>query len=364
MSIKKIIVTGATGYIGSVLTHYLEESGYECTGYDVGFFRSCEITPTIGEKTIFKDVRQINESDLSQVDAVIHLAGISNDPVGALTKGDVYDPTRHYTYRLASLCKRCQIRFIFASSCSIYGVGQDKLLSESTKPNPQTGYSTNKVEIEDDLRSLSDATFSPIALRFSTIFGMSPRIRFDVVINMFVGMAITRQEIVLNSDGLSWRPHLHILDACEAIRCAVESSYCGGRLMTVNVGMDENNCQTINVARMIQNLLPGTDISYLRGNCDTEDAALIRDGKISGSGRDNRTYQVSFDLIRKVFPAFRCRWGLSEGIQDMIAAFEGMQLGKSTFSSEKFYRLEYLQNLHSRGILSDDLQWVSDQPPQ
>ena len=237
---ERILITGSLGYFGSVLSKYLSENGYKCIGYDIGFFQDILLYPPTQTKTVIKDVREMVESDFQNIDAVVHLAGISNDPVGDLEAETVYDPTRIYSLKIAQLCKKLGIRFIFASSCSIYGIGRDGLLDESSKVYPQTGYSLNKLQIEEDLHSISDQSFSPIALRFATIFGPSPRIRFDVVVNMLVGMAVSDGVMVLNSDGQAWRPNLHILDACEAVRCAIDLKYTGRELLVLNVGTVEN----------------------------------------------------------------------------------------------------------------------------
>ena len=227
---KRILVTGSLGYLGSVLTSYLVEAGYDCMGYDTGFFKDSLLYPPPLTPTVFRDARDITQSDLKHIDVVIHLAGISNDPMGKLDAASIYDPTRTYTFKIAKMCKKLGVKFIFASSCSIYGLGVDELLTEESQVFPQTGYSMNKLQVEEDLRSISDSSFSPISLRFATVFGNSPRIRFDVVINMLTGMAMANKTIVLNSDGKAWRPNLHILDLCMAVRCAIDLDYRRGEL--------------------------------------------------------------------------------------------------------------------------------------
>ena len=253
---KKVLVTGSLGYLGSVLTGYLNEGGYDVIGYDVGFFKNAMLYRAAPTKTIFRDARSLEKGDFENIDAVVHLAGISNDPVGRLDAALVYDPSRVYSLRIAKICKELGIKFIFASSCSVYGLGQNELLTEASSTHPQTFYSQNKLQIEDDLESISDKEFSPIALRFATVFGPSPRIRFDVVVNMLVGMGVSNHSIVLNSNGLSWRPNLHILDACEAIRCAIDLDYSDGKLLILNVGSEENNLQILEIAKIIQKVVP------------------------------------------------------------------------------------------------------------
>ena len=219
---KNILITGSSGYLGSVLFEYLEDAGYNCLGLDTGFFSDALLYPAPLAKTTIKDVRYLTDDDLRGMDVVVHLAGISNDPMGKLDPSLIYDPTRLYSLNIAKMCKKLGVRFIFASSCSVYGIGGSTLLGESSFTNPQTFYSINKKQIEDDLQSISDKSFSPIALRFATVFGSSARIRFDVVVNMLVGMAVADKVITLNSDGKSWRPNLHIQDLCQSIKCAID----------------------------------------------------------------------------------------------------------------------------------------------
>lgn len=355
---QRILVTGSLGYLGSVLTQNLVESGYECIGYDIGFFKeSLLYSPPVTE-TIFKDARDIREADLKNIYAVVHLAGISNDPMGTLDAARIYDPTRIYSLDIAKLCKKLGVRFIFASSCSVYGLGDEDLLNESSLTDPQTYYSLNKLQIEDDLRSISDKDFSPIALRLATVFGSSPRIRFDVVVNMLTGMALADGVVVLNSDGRSWRPHLHILDVCQAIRCSLDFDYREGELLVLNVGSNDNNLQVLQVADIIQRVAPYSEIKFLSKNPELDKEGLIRDRKVKKGGGDTRTYKVSFDKIIKTLPGFKCEWSIERGVKDMIEIFEGLHFNKELFKRRGFYRLQQLEDLHKDGYLSDDLHWL------
>lgn len=354
---KRILVTGSLGYLGSVLTKYLDEGGFHVVGYDAGFFKDALLYPPTPTETRFRDARTITEKDLSDIDTVVHLAGISNDPVGKLDATLVYDPTRGYSLHIAKMCKRLGVKFIFASSCSVYGLGEDELLSECSGTDPQTFYSLNKLQIESDLQSISDIDFSPIALRFATVFGPSPRIRFDVVINMLTGMAVSNRSIVLNSNGLSWRPNLHILDACKAIRCAIELDYRAGELLKLNVGADEDNLQVIDIAKLIQKIVPGCELKFLSDNPQLDKEGLIGDRKVKDGG-DTRTYKVSFAKIRNVMPDFECQWNVARGIIDMVKLFESLPLSSALFKSRGFYRLQHLEDLHSGGYVSDELFWL------
>ena len=354
---KKILVTGSLGYIGSVLTSYLEQFGHDVVDCDAGFFKDEILYAPRKVTSKLLDARTITEKDLRGIDVVVHLAGISNDPVGKLDAALVYDPTRVYTLALAKLCKEMGIRFIFASSCSVYGLGDEIYLSEESETHPQTFYSLNKLQIEDDLRSISNDNFSPIALRFATIFGPSPRIRFDVVINMLVGMAVADGVIILNSNGQSWRPNLHILDACQSVRCAIESDYRGSELLVINVGANQNNLQIIEIAKIIQNNVHGCKLKFLSECAELDKGGLIKDRKVK-DGADTRTYKVSFDKIQEILPTFKCEFGVEQGIEDMVAKFRSLSLTANRFKSRGFYRLQHLEDLYEAGKISDQLTWI------
>lgn len=354
----KILVTGSLGYLGSVLTKYLTENGFDCIGYDTGFFKDSLLYAAPNTETVFRDARDITEADLKNIDAVVHLAGISNDPMGKLDSARIYDPTRKYAFDIAKMCKKLGIKFIFASSCSIYGLGEDEFLTEESTVHPQTGYSLNKLQVEEDLRSISDKDFSPIALRFATVFGHSPRIRFDVVINMLTGMAVANKIIILNSDGKAWRPNLHIQDVCQSIRRAIESNYSGGELLILNVGSDENNLQVIDIAKTIQRVIPGCELKFLNENPELDKEGLIQDRKIKNSGGDTRTYKVSFEKISKMLPGFKCEWTVERGVKDMAAKVEELSFDMQVFKQKGFYRLQQLEYLYENDYISDDLRWL------
>ncbi len=350
---KKILLTGALGYLGSRLTDYLQDKEYSCTVIDSGFFSEGKFYEPNAVPTIDKDVRELTQSDLEGYHVLVQLAGISNDPFGQLAADRIYDPTRHYARQLAEWCKELGIRYIFPSSCSIYGAGNG-LLSEASPANPQTPYSLNKLQVEEDLADLADASFSPIALRLATVFGASPRIRFDVVINMLCGMAIVEKQVVLNSDGQAWRPHLHIDDVCEAFACAIEWDYHAGELMVLNVGREDNNWKIIDVARHIQQCVPGSELHFLTAQADADKEDLVRDRKIQ-DGVDKRTYQVSFDKIRETLPGFECRWTVEAGIERLLEELQHHRLDEGGFKRREFYRLQQIEHLYTSGRLNDEL---------
>ena len=357
---RNILITGSKGYIGSFLTSYLKKKNYNILGVDIGFFRNCYLyKDKKKQETVYKDVRNITESDLKNIDVIVHLAGISNDPLNTLSSKTVYDPTRKYTFELAQKAKKLGIKFIFASSCSVYGAINNKLLlNENSHTNPQTGYSLNKLQIEKDLEKIADKKFFPICLRFATIFGVSKRIRFDVVINMLVGMAITNKKIILNSNGMAWRPSLYIEDACSAIEHAIKykKKKNDDKILILNIGRNDNNLTVIDIANKIKNAVKGSKIIFLNKYKDLNNN-LITDRKIK-NGKDTRTYKVSFNKIKKKFTNYRCRYTIEPGIEKMIKELSKHNLSKKIFYNKKFYRLQYFEYLHKRKLVDNSLKWI------
>ena len=329
---EKILIIGNQGYLGSRLSEYLQEKGYSCTGADIGFFQYGVLYRPKPINMLAKEARTINKKDIEGFDVVILLAGISNDPFGDLDLRLIYDPTREYTLRIAKICKGLGVRFIFPSSCSVYGINSERC-DEMSKPNPQTPYSRNKLDIEKDLAQLADESFSPIALRLATVFGPSPRIRFDVVINMLCGMALTTNQIVLNSDGQAWRPHLYIEDACHAFHCCIANKYNEGKLLLLNVGDDNNNWRIVDIAKKIQSFIGGCGIKFLNETGENIDNQLFKDKKID-NGIDSRTYQVSFKLIHEMLPDFRASWDIERGIKELIKTLMFWQLNEKIFKAK------------------------------
>lgn len=353
---NKVLVTGCLGYIGSVLIPYLKNLGYDCIGYDTGFFKDCLLYKSNDSITTIGDMRNFDPKILDGVSVVIHLAAISNDPFGDLEPEKIYYPIRDYTIKLAKMCKERGIKFIFPSSCSVYGKCETEMLNEDSPTFPQTPYSINKLQIEEDLEKISDRNFSPIALRLATIFGLSPRIRFDLVINMFIGMALTEQRIILNSDGLPWRPNVHILDVVKAFKQCIELDYSEGNLLIMNVGDDKNNYRVIDLANIVKEKVSGCKIQFLKDKPELDDTGLIKDKKVN-DGVDTRTYKVSFQKIIKYLINYKCDWSVERGIEYTINELKRLNLKKSQFKSINFYRLQKIEYLHKNHYISDNLFW-------
>ncbi|KKW19662.1 MAG: UDP-Glucose 4-empimerase [Parcubacteria group bacterium GW2011_GWA2_51_10] len=358
---KRIAVTGSLGYVGSVLAPYLLEKGYEVKGFDTGFFKDALLYPAPPYETIIKDARDITKEDLRGFDAVVHLAAISNDPVSEISEEEVYGPTRDYARAIATLCRELGIDFIFASSCSVYGAGDGELTDERGPVVPLTPYSRNKLAIEEDLCALADSNFSPIALRFATAYGLSPRMRFDLVINMLVGMAVAAKKIVLNSDGTAWRPFIHVEDMAHAFECALALEKRSG-LVILNVGQTDENFQIREIAEMIQKTLPDVTTSYITKNSglDAKAAELVRDRKVGG-GKDARTYRVSFERIKAELPGFSPRHTIKESIAEMSARLLKMGFSEGDFKRIGFYRLQRMEELFNSGQVDTNMRWRAQQ---
>ncbi len=344
---KKILIIGSLGYLGSRLTDYFQEYGYECTGSDIGFFQYGVLYHPKPVKNLGKTAQEITKEDINGHDVVILLAGISNDPFGNLNPAEIYDPTREYSLKIAKHCKELGVHYIFPSSCSVYGIGGEAL-DEESPTNPQTPYSLNKIQIEEELKKIADKNFSPIALRLATVFGCSPRIRFDVVINMLCGLAVTQKKIILNSNGQAWRPHLYIEDVCEAFRCCVEWNYDEGKLLILNVGRNDNNLRIIDIAKLVQQEVKGCQLEFMDQNLVSESNEMLKDRKIV-DGVDKRTYQVNFDRIHNKLPNFNAKWDVETGLKQLIEDLERWELEEVKFKQRDFYRLQQLDHLHSTG---------------
>lgn len=360
MTKKKIIITGSLGYVGSVLAPYLIERGYEIRGFDTGFFKDALLYPAPPYETTIKDARDITKDDLRGYDAVVHLAAMSNDPFGNLNEHTVYGVTREYAKTIAGYAKELGMDFIFPSSCSVYGAGIGELTDEEGPTVPITAYSRNKLEVEEELRKLTGDGFAPVALRFATAYGLSPRIRFDLVINMLVGMASATGKVVLNSDGKAWRPFIHVEDMAHAIEQALLRIH-QDKFLILNAGTTSENFQIIDVAQLVAGAVPGATVSFLKeGELEAHTAELVRDRKVEGA--DKRTYRVSFERIREILPNFSPRHTVAGSVSTMLARLRELGFTEKEFKNRGFYRLQRMEDLFESSTLDENLRWREPQP--
>jgi nucleoside-diphosphate-sugar epimerase len=341
----RVLVTGVDGYIGSLLAPYLAARGHDVTGLDTGFYRegwlpSAEMPAPCTPRVIRKDLRHVVPSDLQGLDAVVHLAELSNDPLGELTPSVTYSINHQGSVRLATLAKAEGVsRFVYASSCAVYGASDAEIVTEDSALDPQTAYAKCKVLVERDLGSMADAAFAPVFLRNATAFGASPRMRFDIVLNNLAGLAQTRGQIVMTSDGTPWRPLVHVLDICQAMACALEApagTVCGE---VFNVGDDAQNYRIREIAAIVADAFPGCDI------------------QLGANGADRRSYRVGFDKIRNRLPGFRCAWDAPRGAAQLRSLFQRVELTADRFQFRSFTRLEALQYLLRTEQIDDELFW-------
>lgn len=339
----KILVTGTEGYLGSLLPPLLIERGHEITGIDTGFYKvgwlynGTEITA----KTLNKDIRHITLNDLQGIEAVVHMAELSNDPTGQLAPTITYDINHHGSVHLAKLAKEAGVRrFVYMSSCSVYGVATEGDVTEESPVNPQTAYAECKTLVETDLKLLADDNFSPTFMRNATAFGASPRMRFDIVLNNLAGLAWTTKEIKMTSDGTPWRPLVHALDICKAIVCTLEAPRDIVHNQIFNVGDTANNYRVKEIAEIIAEVFVGCQLTF------------------GENGADNRSYRVSFEKINTTLPGFKCDWNAQLGAQQLFNLFSQIDLTEDTFLFRGFTRLKQLEYLIRTQQIDQDFFWA------
>lgn len=340
----RILVTGTEGYLGSVVAPLLVQRGHEVVGVDTGYYKAgwlyngTSITP----RTLNKDLRHVDADDLRGFDAVVHMAELSNDPTGQLSPTITYDINHKGSVRLATLAKESGIsRFVYTSSCSVYGVASEGHVTESSPVNPQTAYAICKTLVERDVGQMADDRFSPTFLRNATAFGASPRMRFDIVLNNLAGLAWTTRRIAMTSDGTPWRPLVHALDIAKAIACAVEAPRDAVHGATFNVGSTEQNYRVRNIAEIVARHFPGCELSFGDG------------------GSDNRSYRVSFDKINRDLPGFSCDWDAEKGAAQLRELFERIDLDAATFGGRGHTRLAQLEYLLRTRQIDQDFFWAA-----
>ncbi|MDZ8090914.1 MAG: SDR family oxidoreductase [Nostoc sp. DedQUE05] len=338
----KILVTGTEGYIGSLLAPLLLQQGHEVIGLDTGFYKVGWLYngTKLTAKTLNKDIRHITADDLQGVEAVVHMAELSNDPLGQLAPDITYDINHKGSVHIAKLAKAAGIqRFVYTSSCSVYGFATEDYVSEESTINPQTAYAKCKALVEQDVKLLADDSFSPTFLRNATAYGASPRMRFDIVLNNLAGWAWTIKEIKMNSDGTPWRPLVHLLDICKAIICTLEAPRDLIHNQIFNVGDTNSNYQVKQIAQIVAEVFTDCQLSF--GKHDP----------------DNRSYRVLFDKINQKLPGFKCEWDAQRGAQQLYNVFQQIDMDKGTFESRGFTRLKQLEYLIRTQQIDRDFFW-------
>lgn len=337
-----VLLTGALGYIGSVMVEELVERRHRVTGLDTGFYARAVLysRPPLGIPMIRKDVRDVTVEDLRGFDAVIHLAELSNDPLGQLNPTLTREINHGGSVHLARTAKAAGVpRFLYSSSCSVYGAGAGEFKTEDSEINPQTEYARCKARVERDVAAMADAAFSPVFFRNATAYGPSPAMRFDLVLNNLCGLAWTRREIAMTSDGTPWRPLVHVRDIARAFIAALEAPRETWHNRVLNVGDTAENFRVREIAALVADSFPGCRMSFGGGNADT------------------RSYRVSFDRIRQVLPSFACAHTTAAGARELRDLFERVRLDADVFEHRAFTRLAQLRHLLDTGRLGPDLHW-------
>lgn len=342
----RILLTGHKGYIGAVMTPMLQAEGWEVVGLDSDLYERCTFGGSLPEvPDIKKDIRDITIEDLEGFDAVIHLAALSNDPLGDLNPELTYEINHHASVNLARLAREAGVpRFLFSSSCSTYGAAGDEMLTEEAEFNPVTPYGHSKVLVERDVSQLAGNHFSPVFLRNTTAYGASPRMRFDIVLNNFVAWAHTTGKILIKSDGTPWRPLIHIEDISRAFIAVLMAPRELIHNEAFNVGLNEENYQIRELAQIVRETVPGCEIQYA-----------------NDAGPDKRTYRVDFSKIKRVLPDFQPQWNVRKGALELYDAYKRTELVLEEFEGPRYKRIDHIKQLLRDGVLDSTLRWTTVQ---
>ncbi|MBX3357073.1 MAG: SDR family oxidoreductase [Phycisphaeraceae bacterium] len=340
----RVLVTGHLGYIGTILTPMLLGRGHQVVGLDSDLFRRC----TFGDPAaiasvpnIRKDIRDVEAKDVQGFDACLHLAGLSNDPLGDFNPELTYDINHRASVRLADLCKKAGVkRFIFSSSCSNYGAGGDGLLTESAAFNPVTPYGESKVMVERDVAPMASGEFSPVFLRNATAYGVSPRLRFDLVLNNLTAWAYTTGQVLLKSDGTPWRPIIHIEDISRAFVATMEAPREAVHGQAFNVCGTSENYRIRELAEIVRDTVPNSKVEFA-----------------AGASPDKRNYRVSGDKYAAAFPDHLPRWTARKAAQNLYETFRKTNLTPGDFEGEKYKRITHIQSLLKEGTLTADFRF-------
>ena len=339
----RILVTGSGGYLGSLLTPVLMGAGHDVVGLDTGFYTErmlyCSKDPM--PPTLVKDVRDLDASDLADFEAIVHMGDLSNDPAGELAPHITYEINHKGSVWLAELARRSGVRrFVYMSSCSVYGVAGEDFVTEESPTDPQTSYAICKTLVEKDLRRLANERFAPTCMRNATAYGASPRMRFDIVLNNLAGLAWTRKEINMTSDGTPWRPIVHGLDICQAILAVLEAPREAVANEVFNVGNTNHNYRVKEIAQVVGEVFLGCAVSF------------------GPPSRDNRSYRVSFEKIRKHLPGFESHWDARRGAEQLLQLFRRIDLTEEGFQFRTFTRLKQLEYLIRTRQIDENFFWT------
>ena len=339
----KVLVTGSLGYIGTVLVPMLIEKKHEVIGLDTDYYERCTFTGEVPDKKVIKkDIRDVQIEDLAGFDAIIHLAGLSNDPLGDYRPELTEIINGKASVRLAELAKKAGVKlFLFASSCSNYGAAGDDFLDEEAPFNPVTPYGKSKAKVEEALRKMADDDFSPVYLRASTAYGVSPRLRFDLVTNNLTAWAFTTGKVFLKSDGSAWRPIVHIRDIALAYIAALQAPRDLIHNEAFNVGTTTENYQVREIAQLVEEIVP---------NCRVDFA--------TGASPDKRNYRVNCDKIARTLHEFKPQWTARRGVEELYKEYKKIGLTLDEFEGPKFMRIAHIKSLIDEGRLDENLRWT------
>lgn len=339
---KRVLMTGHNGYIGSVMVHFFVEAGHEVVGLDTGYFEPCTLVPDVAEIAwVRKDIRDLTPHDLEGFEAVVHLAALSNDPIGNLNSQWTEDINFLASVRLAKFAKSAGVeRFLFSSSCIMYGMSEAAVVTEDSPLDPKTEYARSKVKSERAIAALAGDHFSPIFFRNGTVYGLSPRMRFDTVLNDLMGAAVSTGKVVVHSDGQPWRPVVHIQDVARAFLAGLEAPVAKVHNQAFNTGADALNHQIIELAEIAVKTVPGSELIVL-----------------AQPSADQRTYKTDFGKFSRTFPDFVFTWTAKRGAEELYEAFKVIGLTQDTYLDKRFTRLKWLRHLLDTNQLNHALQW-------